>query len=181
MGRARGQHAHREDGGDLVQGCNEDANLADAGGEEQGPRWFSVGFAVAENLRTEQPSQGPETLRTSCLSLPVLETSTAEARRGSCISHPLNVPKGIPGFCCILPTLTLVPQCSAVQMIPEGEKEGTDGRGATGGQQAAMTEFTINLFLFKYHRENPSLTCPLAASLSPRPITRPKEDHSFFP
>lgn len=62
MGRARGQHAHREDGGDLVQGRNEDANLADAGGEKQGPRWLSVGFAVAENLRTEQPSQGAETL-----------------------------------------------------------------------------------------------------------------------
>lgn len=148
MGRARGQHAHREDGGDLVQGCNEDANLADAGGEKQGPRWLSVGFAVAENLRTEQPSQGAETLRTSCLSLPVLETSTAEAGRGCCISHPLNVPKGIPGFCCISPTLTLVPQCSAVQMIPEGEKEGTHGGGAAGGQQAAMTEFTINLFFF---------------------------------
>ena len=147
MGRAGGQHAHREDGGDLVQGCDEDANLADAGGEEQGPRWLSVGFAMAKNLRTQQPSQGPETLRTSCLSPPVLGTSTGEAEReGYCISHPLKVPKGIPGFCCILPTLTLVPKCKEVQMIPKGEQEGTDGRGAPGGQQAAMTEFIIYIY-----------------------------------
>lgn len=82
MERAGGQHAHREDGGDLVQGRDEDANLADAGGEEQGPRWLSVGFAVAKNLRTQQPSQERETLRTSCLSPPILGTSTGEAERG---------------------------------------------------------------------------------------------------
>ena len=76
-GRAGGQDAHREDGGDLVQGRDEDANLADAGGEEQGPRWLSVGFAVAKNLRTQQPSQGPQALGTSCL-----RTSTGEAERG---------------------------------------------------------------------------------------------------
>lgn len=53
VGRARGQHAHREDGGDLIEGCNEDADLADAGSQEQGPCWLSVGFAVAKDLRTE--------------------------------------------------------------------------------------------------------------------------------
>lgn len=78
MHRAGGQHAHREDGGDLVEGRDEDANLADAGGEEQGPCWLSVGFAMAKNLRTEQPSQGPETLRASCLPPRVLGTSTVE-------------------------------------------------------------------------------------------------------
>lgn len=56
MGRARGQHAHREDGGNFVEGCNEDANLTDAGRQEQGPCWLSVGFAVAKDLGTEQPS-----------------------------------------------------------------------------------------------------------------------------
>ena len=81
-GRAGGQDAHREDGGDLVQGRDEDANLADAGSEEQGPRWLSIGFAVTKNLRTQQPSQGPEALGTSCLSPPVLGTNTREAERG---------------------------------------------------------------------------------------------------
>lgn len=158
-GRAGGQHAHREDGGDLVQGRDEDANLADAGGEEQGPRWLSVGFAMAKNLRTQQPSQECETLRTSCLSPPVLGTSTGEAEReGGCVSHPLKVPEGIPGFCCILPTLTLVPECREVQMIPEGEQEGTDGRGAPGGQQAAVTEFIIYIYFLKHHRELSPLT-----------------------
>lgn len=57
VGRARRQHAHREDGGDLVEGRDEDPDLADAGGQEQGPRWLSVGFAVAEDLRTQQPSR----------------------------------------------------------------------------------------------------------------------------
>lgn len=51
-GRARGQHAHGEDGGHLVEGRDEDADLADAGGQEQGPGRLSVGFAVAEDLRT---------------------------------------------------------------------------------------------------------------------------------
>ena len=64
-------------------------------------------------------------------------------------------------------------------MIPEGEQEGTDGRAAPGGQQAAGTEFIIYIF-FKNHREHPPLICPLAVSLSPRPVTRPKEDHLFF-
>ena len=67
IGKARGQHAHREDGGDLVEGRNEDANLTDTGSQEQGPRWLSVGFAMAKDLWTEQPLWGPETLRT-CLS-----------------------------------------------------------------------------------------------------------------
>lgn len=53
VGRARGQHAHGEDGGDFIEGRNEDADLADAGGQEQGPCWLSVGFAVAKHLRTE--------------------------------------------------------------------------------------------------------------------------------
>lgn len=48
-----GQHAHGEDGGDLIEGRNEDADLADAGRQEQGPCWLSVGFAVAKDLRTE--------------------------------------------------------------------------------------------------------------------------------
>ena len=148
MERAGGQHAH-----------SEDANLADAGGEEQGPRWLSVGFAVAKNLRTQQPSQERETLRTSCLSPPILGTSTGEAEReGGCVSHPLKVPKGIPGFCCILPTLTLVPKCREVQMIPEGEQEGTDGRGAPGGQ-ASSCDGVHHIYIFlKHHREHSPLT-----------------------
>lgn len=67
MGRARSQHAHREDGGDLVEGSNEDANLTDAGGQEQGPRGLAVGFTMAKDLRTEQASWGPETSDFSCL------------------------------------------------------------------------------------------------------------------
>lgn len=103
---------------------------ADAGGEEQGPRWLSVGFAMAKNLRTQQPSQECETLRTSCLSSsPVLGTSTGGRERGGCVSHPLKVPEGMQVLL-YLAHLTLVPECREVQMIPEGEPEGTDGRGA---------------------------------------------------
>lgn len=34
MERARGQHAHREDGGDLIKGRDEDPNLTDAGSQQ---------------------------------------------------------------------------------------------------------------------------------------------------
>lgn len=126
MGRARSQHAHREDGGDLVEGSNEDANLTDAGGQEQGPRGLAVGFPVAKDLRTEQASWGPETSRTSHVSSSLGDPcsrgrdplTNKEVGSGCCISHLLRVPKGIPGFCCSSPSLTLVPQCNEVQMIP---------------------------------------------------------------
>lgn len=77
-GKARSQHAHGEDGGDLVEGGNEDANLADAGGEEQGPRGLAVGFPVAKDLRTEQAARGPETHGLLVSSL-VLGTRAGEA------------------------------------------------------------------------------------------------------
>lgn len=41
---------HGEDGSHLVQGGDQDADLADAGCEQQGPRWLPVGFAVAKDL-----------------------------------------------------------------------------------------------------------------------------------
>lgn len=56
MGRARGQHAHGQDGGNLVEGRDEDADLTDAGSQEQGPCWLSICFAVAKDLGTEPPS-----------------------------------------------------------------------------------------------------------------------------
>lgn len=41
---------HGEDGSHLVQGGDQDPDLADAGCEQQGPRRLPVGFAVAEDL-----------------------------------------------------------------------------------------------------------------------------------
>jgi len=49
-------YAHGKDRGDLIQGGDEDADLTDAGSQQQRPGWLSVGFAMAKDLGTEQPS-----------------------------------------------------------------------------------------------------------------------------
>ena len=45
---------HGEDGCDWIQGGDEDANLTDAGCEQEGPGGLSVFFAVAKHLQ-QQP------------------------------------------------------------------------------------------------------------------------------
>lgn len=79
-GRIPGErHAHGQDGGHLVQGGNEDADLTDAGRQQQCPRRLSVGFAMAKDLGTKRPSWGTETGPSSCLSPRVSENSGVEA------------------------------------------------------------------------------------------------------
>lgn len=49
-------YAHGKDGGDLIQGGDEDPDLTDAGSQKQRPGRLSIGFAMAKDLGTEQPS-----------------------------------------------------------------------------------------------------------------------------
>lgn len=63
--------------------------------------------------------------------------------------------KGIPGFCYILPTLTLYPSAMKFKCSLKGRK--TDGRRTTGGQQEATTVCAINLFFSIMERAAPFL------------------------
>lgn len=46
-------YAHGKDRGDLIQGGDEDADLTDAGSEQQRPGWLSISFAMAKDLGAE--------------------------------------------------------------------------------------------------------------------------------
>lgn len=47
----RVQFSHGEDGSYQIQGGYEDADLADTSCQQEGPRGFSVGLCMAEDLR----------------------------------------------------------------------------------------------------------------------------------
>lgn len=50
-------YLHGEDGGDCIQGGDDDANLTDAGCEQEGPGGLPVGLAMPKHLQQHKRIQ----------------------------------------------------------------------------------------------------------------------------